>query len=410
MSRIKTPAEKIVTAKMKLLTNNPFFAMLAFPMSFIEAPWCGTMATDGEDIYYSPEFVDKMDMEETQGVIMHEVLHAAFLHPFRLKGRNHKIWNIACDVIINQMVRDSGGKLPAGGVEGAMFNKYKDWIVDDVYNDLMKNAKEMPQYSFPSPNGKDGDDQEGDGGKGKDGKGDQNEVPGGMIEPKGKDGKALSQSEQREREEEMKTRVKQAAQSAKSRGKLPGSLSGLIEAAGKNKINWRDYLMSLLKGITPDNYSWVRPNRKMFVNHGIYMPRMQFNGCGVGVLSIDTSGSVSDQELVAYITEIVGIIEMCKPEKLYIIQHDAIVQKVDVWEGEDFRNLKIKGRGGTCIAPVFKHIQSLEEEINWMVAFSDMYIGDFPKNPPDFPVFWCATGPTKPPFGDYIPIRENMQG
>ena len=63
----------------------------------------------------------------------------------------------------------------------------------------------------------------------------------------------------------------------------------------------------------------------------------QLYNAGVGVLSIDTSGSVSDQELIEYVREVTGVIELCSPDKLYIIQHDAIVQREDEWEaGMDF--------------------------------------------------------------------------
>lgn len=401
----KTPADKLTTAKTNMMTKHPFFAMLVFPMECIEAPWCPTMATDGTSIFYSPEWVDTLSTEELVGVMMHEVLHAAWLHPYRLKGRDHKLWNIACDVNINQTVLESGGKLPKDGIHGPKWDKYKGWIVDDIYNDLMKNAEKM---EFKFPKGEQGEGEgEGDQSEGE-GEGDGQQTWGGVITPKDANGKELSKAEAEAKMADMKVKVQQAAEGAKQRGKLPGSLSGLVKATAKPKINWQDYIQSWVKGVIPDDYTWRKPNRKMFVNHGIYMPQMQFNGAGVGVLSIDTSGSVSDKELCDFINEITGIIAMCKPEKLYIIQHDAVVQDVMEWNGEEFTSLQIKGRGGTCIAPVFKKIEELDEEINWFVGFSDMYIGDYPDQAPYYPVLWCATGPHKPPFGEYIPLRSAM--
>jgi predicted metal-dependent peptidase len=182
-----------------------------------------------------------------------------------------------------------------------------------------------------------------------------------------------------------------------------------VEAVGKPTINWKEYLQTWVSGRIPDNYTWVRPNRKMMANYGIYMPRMQLNGAGIGVLSIDTSGSVSDAELKKYVTEIAGVIEICNPEKLYIIQHDAVIQDIYEWNaGDEFTRLKIVGRGGTNITPSFKQAQKFDEQIDWMICFTDMEIGDWPKEAPDFPVLWAATGGDNAPFGTYINLRDTI--
>jgi predicted metal-dependent peptidase len=138
-------------------------------------------------------------------------------------------------------------------------------------------------------------------------------------------------------------------------------------------------------------------------------PSIQLNGAGIGVISVDTSGSVSDAELVKYVTEIAAVVEICNPDKVYIMQHDAKVNRVDVWEpGEDFRNLKITHRGGTRIKPSFVETETLDEQIDWMICFTDCGINDYPTaaEAPDYPVLWAATGPDNTPFGTYISLRD----
>lgn len=388
---------KLTKAKVKLFLTAPFYSFVLGHLQIVEAEWCKTMATDGRYIYWNRAFVDKMTEDETVGVLAHETLHVCWLHPLRLGLRDHTLWNIACDIAINQTLLDGKFSLPAGGVFGPQFDKYKGWSANAIYEDIFQNAEKV-SYIF---------DNQGEGG---DGEGDQQgKTWGGVISPKDEHGNPISEAAARELEEETKIKVKGAAESAKSRGKLPAGLEGLIEAIGKPKVNWKEYIQTWVSGVTPDNYSWARPNRKMFINHHVYMPRMQLNGAGVGVLSVDTSGSVSDRELVEYVREIAGVIEMCRPDKLYIIQHDAIVQRVDVWEaGMDFKDLKIKGRGGTCIRPVFNYMANeIDEQVNWMVCFTDMGIGDYPQDGgPKFPVLWCATGPDNAPFGTYLPLKD----
>jgi len=401
--------DKMTKAKTRLVIHQPFFSVLALGLTYVETEMLPTMATDGKHIYWNPDFVEKLTIEECAGVIAHEVMHVAWLHMLRRGHRDPLLWNLACDYAINPVVLSSGLHLPLGkgytkdNPDYCHDPKYKDWSAYSIYEDLLKNAEKNAKGISLN-----GDPKDGSGGP-QDG---QKPLWGEVMDATGKEGKALSESEKRELEEEIKINVKQAAESAKARGKLPAGMEGLIAAVGKPKIDWKDYIQNWVSGRIPDNYTWVKPNRRMMVNYDIYMPSMQLNGAGIGVLSIDTSGSVSDKELQEYITEIVGVIEICNPEKLYIIQHDAIVQKVDEWNaGDDFSKLHIKGRGGTCIKPSFEKVKEFDETIDWMICFTDMGICDFPsaEQAPEFPVLWAATGPDNAPFGTYIPIRDAMQ-
>lgn len=401
--------EKLTKAKARLVQRHPFFAAILLSLPLIEVPDLPgrTMSTDMRNIYYHPDFVNYCSINEIMGVLCHETLHVAYLHGLRKGNKIHKIWNMACDYAINPVLLDAGLSLPMIKTEKGEFvpplyeDKYRNWSAPEIYDDLMKNVTVI-NISFG------GDGEPGD-----------TPMWGEVTEPQktGENdqptGEGISESEQRELENEIKIKVKGAAESAKAIGKLPGGVEGLIEAIGKPKIDWKAYIQQWVSGIKPDDYSWVRPNRSMLVNHGVYMPRLQFNGSGVGILSIDTSGSVSDNELVSYITEIVGVIEICNPDKLYIIQHDSVITRIDVWEaGMDFKNLKIAGRGGTCIMPTFKQIDKLEEKADWMIVFSDMEIGDWPKDKrtwPDYPILLASTGgkDTAPEgLGTYIPLRD----
>lgn len=390
--------DKMAKAKVQLFFVAPFYSIVVSHLPLVEcnAGWNKTMATDGNRIYWNREFVDNLTLDETIGVLVHETLHVAWMHPSRRGLRNAYLWNIAGDIAINQTILDGKFTLPKMGIFGPQYDKYKGWPVNQIYEDLLQNTPKLKLKFSGNGGGNIGDD-------------DGQDMWGGVIDPRNEDGSPMSPAEVENMEGETKIMVKSAAESAKSRGKLPGGLEGLIEAIGKPKINWKEYIQSWVTGHTPDDYSWNRPNRKMFVNHRIYMPRMKLNGAGIGFLSIDTSGSVSDHELVEYVTEITGVIEICNPEKLYIIQHDAIIQRVDEWEqGMDFKDLKIKGRGGTCIQPSFKKALEMEGEIDWMICFTDMGIGDYPSVAPPFPVLWAATGPDNAPFGTYLPLKDAL--
>lgn len=314
-----------------------------------------------------------------------------------------------CDYAINPIILDAGMKLPGFGLYE---DKYRNMTAQAIYADLQKNQDAIKKILDKMPIFQIGGDGQGQGDGSNPGNG-EGIIHGGIIDTsqfKDADGRQISATEI---EHAIKMKVAGAAQSAKSIGKMPGGFEGLLEAVGKPVINWHEYIQAWVKGHTPDDFTWARPNRRMLANHRVYMPSMVLRGAGTGVLSIDTSGSVSDQELIRYITEIVGVIEMCKPDRLIIIQHDAIIQKIDEWDmSMDFSSLKVKGRGGTCIAPVFKHLSDIDDEIDWMICFTDMGINDYPPadKAPEYPVLWAATGPDNAPFGTYIPVKDAMDG
>jgi predicted metal-dependent peptidase len=399
---------KLTAAKYKMVSMHPFFAAIALSLPFVECRWLNppTMATDMQTIYYHPEFVMECSKNELMAVIAHEVLHVAFLHGTRRHSRDQKIWNFACDFAINPILVDGGMTLPGNCLYD---EKYLNWSAAQIYEDLLKRQEKVKELLDKLPAFQIGDPGDGSG-EGQ-GKGDKNTIHGGIIDLKDfkdADGNQITPAEV---EHAIKLKVASAAQVAKSIGKLPGGLEGLVEALGKPQINWHDYIQNWVKGHAPDDYTWARPNRRMLANHRVYMPSQELKGAGTGVLSIDTSGSVSDAELVKYVTEIVGVIEMCKPEKLIIIQHDAVIQSITEWEvTDDFKSLKVKGRGGTCIAPVFKYLHEIDDHVDWMICFTDMGICDYP-NPdqaPAYPVLWAATGPDNAPFGQYIPVKDAM--
>ena len=110
------------------------------------------------------------------------------------------------------------------------------------------------------------------------------------------------------------------------------------------------------------------------------------------VFAIDTSGSMSNEEIQAALTEVQYIAQEVKPRQLVIIQCDASVQRVDKYDVNDElpAKFRIEGRGGTRFTPVFDEVeQDPDIEPDCLIYVTDMY-GDFPKHV-DYPVLWAST-------------------
>src|SRR5690242_12336593 len=118
MAKINQAArDKIVSARTTLLVSNGFFGFLALQMRLVEATEVGghpidTMAVDGKNLYYNPDWTLKLSSRECEGVVCHEVMHCALSHFDRRQNRDPMIWNIAGDFVINGDLRDSGFILP----------------------------------------------------------------------------------------------------------------------------------------------------------------------------------------------------------------------------------------------------------------------------------------------------------
>ena len=115
------------------------------------------------------------------------------------------------------------------------------------------------------------------------------------------------------------------------------------------------------------------------------------------VIAIDTSGSCSGETVQRFLGETYGILSekenFFSRMKVYIVQCDCFIQKVDVIHSEEewkeyIRNVKIQGRGGTDFRPVFELIRQEKERkelknLRALIYFTD---GDgiYPGQKPDY--------------------------
>jgi predicted metal-dependent peptidase len=98
-----------------------------------------TATTDGETIYYHPEFFSSLSDSEKIFILAHEILHIAFNHILRSKDRDQNLWGMATDAVINQILKSEGLPLVKGSIDR------EDAInrsAEEVYGALFKDAEE----------------------------------------------------------------------------------------------------------------------------------------------------------------------------------------------------------------------------------------------------------------------------
>ena len=130
---------------LRLQMKSPFFGALAMFGLFIPTTTISSAATDGRDIFFNPEFLMSLPSPQQDGVLLHEILHAALLHPLRLREREPQLWNIAADIVVNGMIlRQRGSELPPGGLRN---KQLEDLSVEEVYELLRATGADRSQLA-----------------------------------------------------------------------------------------------------------------------------------------------------------------------------------------------------------------------------------------------------------------------
>jgi len=358
-------------AKVSLVTQEPFWSSILLKRKLIPDYTIPTAAVDQRNqIYYNPDFIETLSVDEITFLLAHEVGHVIGQHALRRGARNAEKWNYAGDAWINDMLREAGiGKFIEGGVD---MPGSKDETVDSIYNKLP-------------------DDQGGGSGRG----------PGGIGDDLIERGDPMTPEEADRIDAETRVEIAQAAMAAKSQGKLSGSLAKLVADLIEVKTPWYDILERHMTALTKGDYSWARPNRR-FADIA-YLPSYgKIAQMGEVVIQVDVSGSISKQELDHYNGHLKRIIEQCSPERVHVLYTDTRVLRHDEFElGEEF-GLTFYSGGGTDMEQGFEYLNDHGIEPEVFVCLTDGYTGFDVSNQPAYPVIWCISSEITAPYGETV--------
>ena len=134
----------IAALKRKMLVKYPFFGSVVASVGYKENKDIPTAGTDGETIYYNPEYLESLSVEEQTFVFAHEVCHIAFNHILRSEGKDPELWNIATDGVINQFLKRDGLKMAKGGVDIAEAINYD---AEQLYEKLLQEKQQRQQQN-----------------------------------------------------------------------------------------------------------------------------------------------------------------------------------------------------------------------------------------------------------------------
>ena len=364
-AEIDADASKALSDTLVRLTRgNVFYSTLAFYLNpqFTQAPGLLTACTDGLRILLNPRFFMGLTPQEQVALLKHEILHVAFEHIFRRKGRHPKRWNIACDCVINQIIKEEGGTLLPGS---AYDEACQGLIEEEVYEKLPAGIEDEFATSLWD-----------------------------LWE--------ISQCANRALCAKARDLVLQAAQAARmTQGDLPVGIGRYLDEFLQPEQDWRALLADYLTAQEKSDYDWMRPNRRNSVLN-VYLPAIRQLGALEHIaIVVDTSSSIGTEELARFIGEILGIVEVCYPRTLSVIPCDAKVYPPLVFDGvpqgaDVMQQLQtsgaLKGGGGTNMTVALDWIGRASTFNTPPAVVLVMTDGetDF-GNERNYPVIWCIT-------------------
>jgi predicted metal-dependent peptidase len=338
--------------------------------------------------------------EHRLGLLKHELLHIAFGHlTTYFKYSDKRLANIAMDMEINQYIDRTwlpGAELSADGFNalktavqlelehakennatleelkaiadklpprGVMLEDYADLNLDikagaNYYYDKLREAKDKKDQTGTS-----GDsnfdalcDQM-----------DQGDNDGMPDHSTWEDFENLTEAEQKLIEKQLQKVLSDAKdQTIKKRGTIPGEIDGVIklDEITAAKFDWRGYIRRFT-GVSSKVYTKKirrKENRRFSDNPGLKIKMKQHM-----LLAIDTSGSVSNDELTEFMSEIHHIYKA--GVDITIIQCDTSIRSIESYKGKN--ELKVHGRGGTQFDPVLEYYNEHQREFTSLVYFTD---------------------------------------
>ena len=458
----KESASRVSHCVTALLRDQPFFGSLALRLPIRPDPVRETLASDGREIRYSPDWVAQTDADLIKTALGRVVLACALKHHTRRGERDPGRWQQASQLVTHGLLRDAGFKLPpdaeawdgisveqaydrlpepqegdeegsndppSAGDGGAAGSPQPDTDDDDGSSDADDGNGSANASDDSDPQVNDADAGPGDAADAGDpqprdrspadsdsgtppscdpsGTGEVMDSP-GRTDDNADAGQAPADvsAEEQAWDEAMH----QALNLAKAQGKVPGAVEETVRDAHRSTLDWRSLLRRYMTDAAARDYSWSVPNRR-FIDSGLYLPSIRSEGMGTLAVIIDTSGSVDSDALAAFWSEVREVAAEIEPECIVVLQVDAVVQDEEHFApGELPERIVVKGRWGTDFRPGFERLAEQGVRPAVCLYFTDMDCDRYPETEPDFSVVWVdwSTGPgcttQPPPWGEHIRI------
>jgi len=443
-------SENLAKTVKDLMWAEPFWGLflIGFRKSWDEKISTACVSKNGINygLNINPGFWEGLANEDwRKGILQHEAIHIGYHHLERWGDFPDKeVANIAADIVVNQDCRAEW--LPCKDMSKEEYEKISTPIMQKIQKDLQENritgveakaamhqipprgvyledfkelklkAREGIQYYYDKlmKDGRGGKDDKGEG---------KSKFLKSLLDNKMCDGNGpmghdlwkefekLSEAEKKLLNNQLDYQLREVAQQVKkSRGVVPGNIQGYLDGLDNEepaKFNWRAYLRRFSGGSVKTYTKKLRRkyNKRFEDNPGLRIKQRKHI-----FLAIDTSGSVSDDELRIFFQEINHITRT--GTEITVCQCDSSISNITKYKPGMKINAKdskiaVYGRGGTDFDPPIDYFNEHSKEFSCMIYFTDGECSP-PQNPPKEKLLWVLSGGNdNPDLPGYRIIFEN---
>jgi predicted metal-dependent peptidase len=288
------------------------------------------------------------------GLLKHELLHICFNHLLDKDDYpDQELHNVAADIEINQYIAEE-------------YYPSKDLLLPSSYPELNLPLKAGTKvyYGLLKQALADGTSpklqQLMDGLKGE------------GLHPTWSEFDGLSEADAKLAKSQLEHQIKEIlkSQSDKGRGFVPSELESFIDgilAETEPSYDWRSYFRRFAGTSTR---TYTKKTRRKLNKRFQENPALKIKTKKNVLVGIDTSGSVSEKNLIEFFTEIQHMYKT--GVAITIAEGDAGIHNIYEYKGKmpDF----VKGRGGTDMNPFIEYFNE-HREFNSLIILTDGYIG-----------------------------------
>ena len=372
------PTDRTLSASLlRLRVKQPFFGALALFARYEVTKAVPTAATDGRTVFVNPDFWQPLTPAEQDGLLLHELLHAALGHCWRRGVRDPQVWNIAADVVINGMIlEDPQAVLPSGGMRDLRLEKFG---TEEVYELMTREFAKLPPLTMAdllAPPGEEGDGN----------------------------GTSMETMHRTALAGHWRHALEQAAAIARQQGgEVPAGLRRELSALDPARLDWRAVLWRYLVQTPCDFSGWDRRH----IARGLYLEQLEGETVRV-LVCVDTSGSIADDLMRGFLSEVAGVLRAYPHIQADLWYADAHAHgPYEVRPDAAFP--KPVGGGGTDFRPFFaaalEALRARPSERAVAIYLTDGF-GCFPEQPPPVDTLWVVTAGglalERFPFGESV--------
>ena len=351
----------------QLMISEPFYGIFMSTLNNVVRKDVPTAGVSKHNINYqlalNEEFWDSLDNDKKKiGLLKHELLHICFNH---LEDRdwypNQELHNIAADLEINQYLTPEYYPTP----DIILLTSFPELTLPEkagtkVYYDLLQKA--LDSGSSPSL-------QEMMDALTGDGDGDGN----GGLHPTWKEFNGMSEADAKLAKAQIEHQIKGIINEHKNQGRgfVPSELQSWIDAMFEDRAPAYDWKAYFRRFFSSSSKIYTKKTRRKLNKRFSENPALKIKPKKNVLVGIDTSGSVSEKDLIEFFSEIQHMYKT--GVTITVAEGDANINNVYEYKGKmpEF----VTGRGGTDMNPFIEYFNK-HKEFNSLIILTDGYIGN----------------------------------